>query len=269
MKTIALVITTALLISLATASTAGGASLESAAAGDHRAASNIARNDSRHPVETLNFFGIKDGMTVIEIWPGGGGWYTEVLAPYLRDGGKFYAANYDGSTGVKYFEKNAQKFRDKLAAQPDVYDQVIVTNLMPPNSLEAAPAGTADMVLTFRNLHNWVRDGRDEAMFKAMYDALKTGGVLGLVAHRGTDEMLGAESAKKGYLAESEALRLAASAGFKFVDRSEVNANPNDTKDYPDGVWTLPPSYRLGDTDKEKYTAIGESDRMTLKFVKP
>ena len=269
MKYVALVIITGLLNSLTTAFAADGVSLASAIKGGHRTATNIARNEWRHPVETLEFFGIKSDMTVVEIWPGGGGWYTEVLAPYLRGSGKFYAANYDGSTGVKYLIRNAQKFRDKLAARADVYDQVVVTDLMPPNSLEAAPAGTADMIVTFRNLHNWVRDGRDKAMFKAMYDALKSGGVLGLVAHRGTDEMVGPESAKKGYLAESEALRLAQAAGFEFVARSEINANLKDTKDYADGVWTLPPSFRLGDTDKAKYAAIGESDRMTLKFVKP
>lgn len=245
------------------------AALERAATGEHRSAGNIVRNASRHPVETLAFFGIRPDMTVVEIWPGGGGWYTEVLAPYLRDGGKLVAANYDGSTGVEYFARNAQKFRDKLAAHPDVYDRVVVTDLMPPAKTVAAPAGSADLVLTFRNLHNWVRDGRAEAMFAAMYEALKPGGTLGLVAHRGTAEMVGPESAKTGYLAESEAMRLAKQAGFEFVAKSEINANPKDTKDHPEGVWTLPPSYRMGDTDREKYAAIGESDRMTMKFVKP
>ena len=269
MKSYALVLATGLAMSLTTAIATDGGSLASAITGDHRSAAHIARNDSRHPVETLKFFGITPHMTVVEIWPGGRGWYTEVLAPYLRDSGKLYAANPDGSTGVKYFVRNAQKFKDKLAARADVYDQVTVTDLLPPNAFEAAPAATADMVVTFRNLHNWVRDGRDEAMFKAMYDALKSGGVLGLVAHRGTDEMVGAEAAKKGYLAQSEARRLAEGAGFEFVASSEINANPKDTKDYAEGVWTLPPSFRLGDTDKAKYAAIGESDRMTLKFVKP
>ncbi len=269
MNHIGLVISTSLLIPFTAALAADGVSLESTATGDHRSAAHIARNEWRHPVETLDFFGIKPDMTVVEIWPGGRGWYTEVLAPYLRDHGKLYAANPDGSTGVKYFVRNAKKFKDKLVARADVYDQVVVTDLLPPNALEAAPSGTADLVVTFRNLHNWVRDDRAEPMFKAMYDALRSGGVLGLVAHRGTDDMVGVEAAKKGYLAESEALRLAENAGFEFVARSEINANPKDTKDYADGVWTLPPSFRLGDTDKAKYAAIGESDRMTLKFVKP
>jgi len=208
-------------------------------------------------------------MTVVEIWPGGGGWYTEVLAPYLRDSGELYAASYDGSTGSEYFAANEQKFRDKLAAIPDVYDQVHVTILMPPGSAEAAPPESADMVVTFRNLHNWVRDGREDPMFAAMYEALKPGGILGLVAHRGNPDMTGIEWARKGYVTQAEAIAIAERAGFEFVASSEINANPKDTKDYPDGVWTLPPSYRLGDVDREKYEAIGESDRMTLKFVKP
>jgi len=250
---------------------AGGdaVTLADAITGEHRSAANIARNTFRHPVETLEFFGTRPDMTVVEIWPGGGGWYTEVLAPYLREKGTLYAANYDGSTGVDYYRKNARKFKDKLAAHPDVYDKVIVTALTPPASLQAAPAGSADMVLTFRNLHNWVRGDRADAMFKAMFEALKSGGTLGLVAHRGEDHMTGKEWARKGYLAESEAKRLAEAAGFKWLASSEVNANPKDAKDYPEGVWTLPPNFRTGDKDRDKYTAIGESDRMTLKFVKP
>lgn len=244
-------------------------SLEQAATGAHRSAENIARNAWRHPVETLTFFGIRPDMTVVEIWPGDSGWYSEILAPYLRDKGTYYAANYDGSTGVDYFKKGAQAFRDKLAQTPAIYDKVVVTALMPPASVEAAPAGSADLVVTFRNLHNWVKDGRAEAMFKAMFEVLKPGGTLGLVAHRGTDTMIGVEAAKTGYLAESEALRLAAAAGFEFVGKSEINANPKDTKDHEGGVWSLPPNFSMGEKDRAKYEAIGESDRMTLKFVKP
>lgn len=242
--------------------------LEAAARGAHRSVDNVARNAWRHPVETLTFFGIRDDMTVVEIWPGGGGWYTEVLAPYLRERGTFIAANYDGSGGSDYFSRNEQKFRDKLAADPDVYDRVVIANLMPPASVDPAPAGSADLVVTFRNLHNWVRDGRAEAMFAEMYKLLKPGGVLGLVAHRGNPDMTGVEWAAKGYVPEADAIRLAEAAGFTFVDRSEINANPADTKDYADGVWTLPPSLRRGEADKARYLAIGESDRMTLKFTK-
>lgn len=242
--------------------------LEAAARGTHRSVDNVARNTARHPVETLQFFGIKDNLTVVEIWPGGGGWYTEVLAVYLRENGKLIAANYDGSTGSAYYTRNEKKFREKMAANADVYDKVEITALMPPASPSAASAGTADMVVTFRNLHNWVRAGLEAQMFKAMYDVLKPGGILGLVAHRGTPEMIGLQWAQRGYVAEDEAIRLAESAGFKLAERSEINANPKDTRDYVDGVWTLPPGYRRGDADKDKYTAIGESDRMTLKFVK-
>jgi len=257
------------LLALSPAAIAADPALEAAATGAHRPPENIARNAWRHPVETLQFFGIRPDMTVIEVWPGSGAWYTEILAPYLRNQGRLIAANYDGSTGVEYFAKGAQAFRDKLAANPALYDKVEITALMPPANTTAAAAGSADLIVTFRNLHNWVRDGLDEAMFKAMYDALKPGGVLGLVAHRGSDAMVGPQAAKKGYLAESEALRIAQAAGFEFVAKSEINANPKDTRDHPEGVWTLPPAYRLGDTDRDKYAAIGESDRMTLKFRKP
>ena len=246
-----------------------GESLENAIKGEHRSPANIARNDWRHPLETLNFFGIKSDMTVVEIWPGGGGWYTEVLAPYLRDGGTLILANYDGSTGVEYFARNDAKLREKLAAKPAVYDQVNLTHLMPPATFPAIPDGSVDLVVTFRNLHNWVRDGRAEAMFSTIYKILKPGGVLGLVAHRGDDDMTGVESARTGYLAESEALRLAQAAGLEFVDKSEINANPKDDHLHPEGVWTLPPVLRMGDVDREKYLAIGESDRMTMKFRRP
>lgn len=233
----------------------------------HRSEENIARNDYRHPVETLTWFGLEPDMTVVEIWPGGGGWYTEVLAPYLRAEGRLYAANYDGSSGIEYYRRNAAKYREKLAAEPDVYDRVIVTELMPPAKLQAAPDGVADMVLSFRNLHNWLEAGIANQMFLAMYRALKPGGILGLVAHRarpGTDP-----SPKTGYVSEARAIKLAEAAGFEFVDRSEINANPKDTRNHPAGVWTLPPTFRLGDRNRAAYAAIGESDRMTLKFRKP
>ncbi len=268
MRLFLILIFTASLGFLPTASADTAASIVSAASGTHRSADNIKRNEWRHPVETLTFFGLSDDMTVVEIWPGGRGWYTEVLAPVLRENGKLYAANYDGSTGREYFTRNAKAFRNKLAEQPGIYDRVVITALMPPASTEPAPKGSADMVLSFRSLHNWIRDGIDGQMLKAIHEVLKPGGVLGLVAHRGNPEMVGVEWARKGYVSQAEAIRIATAAGFDFVGSSEINANSNDTKDYPDGVWTLPPSFRLGETDKDKYQAIGESDRMTLKFVK-
>jgi len=245
------------------------AALQKAATGDHRSAENIARNQYRHPVETLSFFGIRPDMTVVEISPGGGGWYTEVLAPFLREKGKLIAANYDSSSETEYYRMNAAKYLEKLKARPDLYDRVNAIEFAPPKKSELAPAGSADMVVTFRNVHNWIETGNEQQVFAAMFKTLKPGGILGLVEHRGKPDMIGKEWAEKGYVPEAETIRLAEQAGFKLVDKSEINANPKDTKDYPKGVWTLPPSLAEKDKDREKYLAIGESDRMTLKFVKP
>ena len=271
MKRFSLMITTLALLLLgvnATAADADKTALERAANGDHRSAKNVARNAYRHPVETLSWFGIRADMTVVEIWPGGGGWYTEVLAPFLRDKGTFYAANYFGPPD-SYFAKNVKKFADKRAVRPNVYDKVQITELMPPERMTIAPADSADMVLTFRSLHNFIRDGSPDQLFAAMYTALKPGGILGVVSHRGNADMSGDEWAEKGYVTEARAIELAEGAGFELAARSEINANPNDTKDYEKGVWTLPPVLRLGDHDRARYAAIGESDRMTLKFRKP
>ena len=243
--------------------------LTAAASGKHRSQGNIDRNAFRHPVETLSWFGIKGDMTVVEISPGGGGWYTEALAPFLREKGVYYVANYNAESESEYIRKNSIKFLDKLAALPDVYDKVIVTEFEPPNKSELQPRGEADMVLTFRNTHNWFNNDTVAETYQAMFDVLKSGGILGVVQHRGNENMSGKEFSKKGYVPEAEVIRAAEGAGFKLVGKSEINANPLDTKDYEKGVWTLPPVYRLKDQDRDKYTAIGESDRMTLKFVKP
>lgn len=245
------------------------AKLEAAANGAHREQKNIDRNSSRHPVETLSFFGISDDMTVVEIFPGGGGWYSEVLAPFLRDNGKLYAASYNTDSKSEYLRKNAKKYLDKLAAHPDVYDRVVITEYEQGVKPDLQPAGQADMVVTFRNTHNWINNDVAEETFGAMYKVLKPGGILGLVQHRGTVNMVGKQWAKKGYVAEAEVIRLATQAGFELAGKSELNSNPKDMKNYENGVWTLPPVYRLKDEDREKYKAIGESDRMTLKFVKP
>ena len=243
--------------------------LRAAANGEHRSDAYKSRNQFRHPAATLDWFGIKNNLTVVEIFPGGGGWYSEVLAPYLRDNGKLYAASYDSESEVEYLRRSHKKYNDKLAANPEVYDKVIVFEFAPPNKPLLQPEGQADMVLTFRNVHNWLNNDTAEQVFSAMYQVLKPGGVLGLVTHRGDDHMVGKAWSKKGYVPEAEVMRLAEEAGFQFVDKTEINANPKDTKDHPKGVWTLPPTYRLGDEDREKYAAIGESDRMTMKFVKP
>lgn len=242
--------------------------LAAIASGDHRSDANKARNAFRNPVETLAFFGLTPDMTVVELWPGGG-WYTEILAPYVRDEGAFYAAGFDQGATSGYPARLNAAYAEKLAARPDLYDHVIVTELSPPTKLEIAPAGTADMVLSFRNLHSWMRQGQLLTVLEAALRALKPGGVLGIVAHRGDPDMAQDPKAKSGYVSEDFAIKAAESAGFELVASSEVNANPKDDRDHPAGVWTLPPSLRLGEEDRDVYTAIGESDRMTLKFVKP
>lgn len=236
--------------------------------GDHRAAENKARDVHRHPAETLTWLGVEPDMTVVEIWPSRG-WYTEILAPYLRDDGKLYLAGFDRTSDRDYVKKTLKILDDKLAAAPEVYGTPAMTELSPPDKVEIAPAGSADMVLTFRNVHNWMTAGTADAVFAAMYAALKPGGVLGLVEHRGDPDIEQDPQAESGYVTEAATIRMAEKAGFALVDSTEINANPKDTRDHPSGVWTLPPVLRLGDQDREKYLAIGESDRMTLKFRKP
>lgn len=234
--------------------------LKSAVDSSTRRPEDVARDKYRHPIETLKFFGIKPDMTVVEMSPGGG-WYTDILATYLRDNGKLYEAVPPG--------ENATEYKKKLADDPARFGKVVVTELDPPDHLKIAPPGSADMVLTFRNVHNWMRGGNGEAVFKAMYTALKPGGILGIEEHRGDPSKPQDPKAASGYVREDAVITMAEEAGFILAGKSDINANPKDTKDYAKGVWTLPPTLRLGDTDKAKYVAIGESDRMTLKFLKP
>ena len=245
--------------------------LQALADGPHRADGNASRNRSRHPVETLMFFGIRPDMTVVEVAPGGGGWYTEILSPFLRDVGRYYAANYDPVSPTEYYRRNARRFVDKLAGNLELYDHSIVTVFAPPAKTDIAPPDSADLVVTFRNVHNWfgVEDGAADAAFAAMFRALKPGGVLGVVQHRGDPTRPQDPSAESGYVREDTVIALAEKAGFRLDAKSEINANPRDTKDHPEGVWTLPPNLDLGDQDRDKYVEIGESDRMTLRFVKP
>ena len=237
---------------------------------EHRAQSSV-RDEYRHPLQTLSFFGLRPDMTVVEIWPGGG-WYTEILAPYLRDKGTFYAAHFDPETEVEYFRRSLENYEQKLAANPELYDQVKMTVFDPPAQTDIAPAGSVDMVLTFRNAHNWyMRGGGEEKLqvaFDAFYKALKPGGVLGVVDHRLPEGRPDTQQDSSGYIKQSVVVAAAEKAGFTLADSSDINANPKDTADYQGGVWTLPPSLREGDTNRDKYLAIGESDRMTLKFVK-
>ena len=244
------------------------AALDSVLAGSQRSPENRARDVYRHPKETLLFFGIRPDMHVVEIWPGAGGWYTEILAPLLRERGQLYAAQWD--TGSDLRRDTVQQYKDKLGAHPELYDRVTVTTLAsPPAVNEIAPPASADMVLTFRNMHNWMMLGWERDAFAAMYAALKPGGVLGVVDHRGNPTVPQDPKASSGYVRQDYAVRMIESVGFKLVGTSEINANPKDTKDYEKGVWTLPPTYRQGEVDRERYRDIGESDRFTLKFVKP
>jgi len=249
-------------------SATGQVDLRAAVASPTRTASNVARDRYRHPAETLSFFGLKPSDTVVEIWPGGG-WYTEILAPYLASGGgRLYAVAPDwGQNGIKKLKE----------ANEGIYGPVLVADFPATDqSATRVPDGSADVVLTFRNVHNWRMGYRREdkqdysaEAFRQIYAMLKPGGVLGIVDHRLPENASAERERSSGYIKVSAVRRLAEAAGFKLVASSEINANPKDATDHPEGVWTLPPTYELGDVDRAKYAAIGESDRMTLKFIKP
>lgn len=235
-------------------------------AGAHRSDENKARDQYRNPFETLTFFGIRPDMTVVEIYPGRG-WYTEILAPYLKGSGTLYAAEHPGDPSYDAVQRSLEAFDQKVKDSPELYGEVRRTKLTKHGDI--APPDSADLVVTFRNVHSWMGSGTENETFAAMFRALKPGGVLGVVQHRGDPNESQDPKAGSGYVTEDYVVELAKKAGFELAAKSEINANPKDTKDYPKGVWTLPPSLRLGDEDREKYLAIGESDRMTLKFVKP
>lgn len=244
--------------------------LDATADAKHRSAQNIARDAYRHPKETLAFFGLTPSMTVVEIWPGSG-WYTEILAPTLRAEGQLFAAHFPSDSQVKYYQRSLTAFNEKLASDK-VYENVAVSEFYPGTHHQIAPAESADMVLTFRNLHNWYMQQDEQGIenaFRAFYDALKPGGVLGVVDHRLPESRDSAKAKRSGYVKQSWVIEFAQKAGFELVAHSEVNANPLDTADHPKGVWTLPPRLALGNDDAAQYRAIGESDRMTLKFIKP
>jgi len=246
---------------------ATAAAIEQALAGEHRSAGNRARDAARHPVDTLLFFGIKPQMTVVEAWPGAGGWYTEVLAPLLAEHGRLYAAEIPAAPGNEFVTASLASFAQKLAARPDVYGKVSVTTLGPGGG-DIAPPESCDLVVTFRNIHNWMSLGYAKEAFVAMHRALKPGGILGVVEHRADPSKPQDPRAASGYVNEQYAIELIESAGFVLDERSEINANPKDTRDYEQGVWSLPPTYRQGNRDREKFEAIGESDRFTLRFRK-
>ena len=244
--------------------------LASVLKGSWRSEANTARDGYRHPAETLEFFGVSPGETVVEITPGGG-WYAEILAPYLHDAGQYVAAVVDPAAvaegrGRDYQQKSKSSLEAKFDANPAQYGKAKVV-AYDPKAPVLGPANSADTVLTFRNVHNWRSSGQAEGMFKGFYEVLKPGGVLGVVEHRAKGDV--AADDKSGYVGQAQVIALAEAAGFKLADKSEINANPLDTKDYPGGVWTLPPSNSHDAADAAKYKAIGESDRMTLRFVKP
>lgn len=254
--------------------------IQSALKGGHRANGHAARDEYRNPAETLQFFGLEPDMTVIELYPGGSGWYTEVLAPTLRKHGKLIVASYPPDSEVEYFRKSAEAYEKKLADNPGVYGDVEVVHFQPPKILDLGEAERADMVLTFRNLHNWHDQEALGDVFEETFRVLKPGGVFGVVEHRAAEDKTieDVNVDEMGYMPEDYVISLAEEKGFRLADTSDVNANPDDTADHPMGVWTLPPTLRyckeMDDGDEktecmEKYKAIGESDRMTLKFVKP
>ncbi len=242
--------------------------LQKAITDKHRSKEHKHRDQYRHPEQTLTFFDVKPDMTVVEISPGEG-WYTEILAPYLRENGKLYAAHFSPDSQVPYHKESLKAFLEKMHKHPSLYDKVEITALNPPNQTQIAPDGSADRVLTFRNVHNWMKNSQAASVFGAMFKALKPGGILGIVEHRGNSMKRQDPLAKSGYVSEDYIIDLARNAGFEFLAKSEINANPKDIKNYPEGVWTLPPTLKLKNKDREKYLAIGESDRMTIKFMKP
>ncbi|MZR64259.1 class I SAM-dependent methyltransferase [Alcanivorax sp. DP30] len=259
---------TLILTALLTSSVMHASTLQHLVDASHRTPAEKARDEYRHPVETLQFFDVKKDMTVVEVWPGGG-WYTSLLAPWLHDSGTFYAAHFPEDSDIAFYRRSVTQFKTRLAQHPDIYDHVRVTALAPPAYSVIAPAGTVDRVLTFRNVHNWAKAGKSEAVFASFYKALKPGGILGVVEHRAPEVRPLDRQIETGYMSEGYVIEQAQQAGFKLIGRSEINANPKDQANHPAGVWSLPPTLRLGDKDREKYQAIGESDRMTLKFIKP
>ena len=262
-----LILAAMLATGLAGAAHAHDDALKAAIASKDRTPANVARDGARHPYETLTFFGIKPNMTVVELSPGGG-WYTEILAPYLRDSGKLIAAGESPTSAQDGNKRAAARLTEKFAANPAMYGKVQRGVFEVPTTYNFAPAGSVDLVVTFRNIHNWTDEGdaKVKEIFKSVHTALKPGGVFGVVDHRApAGKPVKPDS---GYLHEANVIKMIEAAGFKLVAKSEINANPKDTADHNKGVWSLPPVLANKDVDRDKYLAIGESDRMTLKFVK-
>jgi len=237
-----------------------------AAVADHaRTATFAARDPARHPTDELSFFGLKPSLTVVELWPGGGYW-TEILAPYLAPRGHYYVALQ--TPGDAEDDAVTAKWHARVKAQGARFGHIHEA-LLGPGHFDIAPAESADIVLTFRNLHNWMDGGYADQVLAACFKALKPGGTFGIEEHRGRDDKPQDPKAKDGYVRQDYAIALITKAGFKLVDSSEIDANPKDTKDWVDGVWTLPPTLSQGDKDRDRYVAVGEADNFVLKFRKP
>ncbi len=246
---------------------ATAAAIERVLGGEHRSAESRARDADRHPLDTLLFFGIKPNMTVAETWPGPDGWYTEILAPLLAGSGKLYGARRTSTAGNDFVAAGLARYSAKLAARPDLYGKVTVTTLGPAGA-EIAPSASCDLVVAAGGLHDWMSLGYAKQALDAINRALKPGGILGVVEARADPAKPPDARATNGYVNEDFAIRLIESAGFELLERSGINDNPKDTKDYEQGVWVLPPYLRQGSRDRERFEAIGEPDRFTLKFRK-
>ena len=244
------------------------APLDEAISGNHRSAENRSRDAYRHPAETLEFFGFRPDMTVVELWPGGG-WYTEILAPALRDSGELVMAVFGEAEPDSYRTRSHRAFVEKIESEPEIFGKATLVNFWPPENASLGQPASVDLVVTFRNVHSMFRRDQFEAFLAAAYAVLKPGGTLGVVQHRAEPGSDPEDAKRSGYLPEQWVIDQASAAGFELSARSEINANPRDTRDHPDGVWSLPPGYGSGDKDREKFAAIGESDRMTLRFSKP
>jgi predicted methyltransferase len=248
--------------------TPADAALQAALAAPHRSEANRARDAWRNPGATLAFLGLRPSLTVVELSPGGA-WYSEILAPYLRSSGRLYLAHFPADSANANLRRSRANFAERMARAPEVFDRSVLATLPGATGTADLPAGTVDLVLTFRNVHNWVSDGSLDDKLQGCFAMLKPGGVLGVVDHRAAPGTSVEVMKKSGYVTEDYMQTRARAAGFVLAARSEVNANAKDTRDHPSGVWTLPPTFARKEVERERYAAIGESDRFTHRYVKP